>query len=147
MGQLIYDATTRTTIDDRALAHLQIVMLGKLRRKESFAFSWKYPAAEGDGRSTVWIAPESPPALPVLRQPAPGDQPGLGRRADGQRELRDRPAPPARAAAGRTPATRARARRRLTGTGLPRLRSASRGGRAWAARATTGRAVAATLGR
>ncbi|OUE20333.1 hypothetical protein BFL36_11765 [Clavibacter michiganensis] len=60
MGQLIYDATTRTTIDDRALAHLQIVMVGKLRRQESFAFSWKYPAAEGDGRSTVWIAPELP---------------------------------------------------------------------------------------
>jgi len=60
VGQLIYDTSTRTTIDDRALAHLQIVMLGKLRRKESFAFSWKYPASEGDGRSTVWIAPDLP---------------------------------------------------------------------------------------
>jgi hypothetical protein len=60
MGQLIFDSTTRTTIDDRALAHLQIVMLNKLRRKESFAFSWKYPASEGDGRSTVWVAPELP---------------------------------------------------------------------------------------
>ncbi|KDP91171.1 MULTISPECIES: DUF7882 family protein [Clavibacter] len=60
MGQLIFDSTTRTTIDDRALAHLQIVMLNKLRRRESFAFSWKYPASEGDGRSTVWVAPELP---------------------------------------------------------------------------------------
>jgi hypothetical protein len=60
MGQLIFDSSTRTTIDDRALAHLQIVMLNKLRRRESFAFSWKYPASEGDGRSTVWVAPELP---------------------------------------------------------------------------------------
>jgi hypothetical protein len=60
VGQLIYDTSTRTTVDDRALAHLQIVMLSKLRRKESFAFSWKYPASEGDGRSTVWIAPDLP---------------------------------------------------------------------------------------
>lgn len=60
MGQLIYDASTRTTIDDRALAHLQIVMLGKLRRRESFAFSWEHPPSEGDGRSTVWIAPDLP---------------------------------------------------------------------------------------
>jgi hypothetical protein len=60
VGQLIYDTSTRTTVDDRALAHLEIVMLNKLRRKESFAFSWKYPASEGDGRSTVWIAPSLP---------------------------------------------------------------------------------------
>lgn len=58
MGQLIYDTQVRTEIDDRALAHLQIVMLNKLRRRESFAFSWKNPAAEGDGRSTIWVAPE-----------------------------------------------------------------------------------------
>jgi hypothetical protein len=58
MGQLIYDTQVKTGIDDRALAHLQIVMLNKLRRRESFAFSWKNPAAEGDGRSTIWIAPE-----------------------------------------------------------------------------------------
>jgi hypothetical protein len=60
VGQLIYDTATRTTIDDRALAHLQIVMINKLRRRESFAFSWKYPASEGDGRGTVWIAPGLP---------------------------------------------------------------------------------------
>jgi hypothetical protein len=58
MGKLIYDVNTTTEIDDRALAHLQIVMISKLRRRESFAFSWKNPASEGDGRSTVWIAPQ-----------------------------------------------------------------------------------------
>jgi hypothetical protein len=56
-GQLIYDTQLRTTIDDRALAHLQIVLLDELRRREGFAFSWKNPSAEGDGRSTIWIAP------------------------------------------------------------------------------------------
>jgi hypothetical protein len=58
MGKLVYDTHVRTEIEDRALAHLQIVMLNKLRRRESFAFSWKNPAAEGDGRSTIWVAPE-----------------------------------------------------------------------------------------
>ncbi|OUE25872.1 ATP-dependent DNA ligase [Clavibacter michiganensis] len=58
MGRLIYDTQVKTEIDDRALAHLQVVMLNKLRRRESFAFSWKNPAAEGDGRSTIWVAPE-----------------------------------------------------------------------------------------
>jgi hypothetical protein len=58
MGKLIYNVNTSTEIDDRALAHLQIVIIGKLRRQESFAFSWKNPASEGDGRSTIWIAPQ-----------------------------------------------------------------------------------------
>jgi hypothetical protein len=58
MGKLIYNVNTSTEIDDRALAHLQIVIVGKLRRQESFAFSWKNPASEGDGRSTIWLAPQ-----------------------------------------------------------------------------------------
>ena len=60
MGRLIYDSNSRTEMEDRALAHLQIVITNKLRRKESFSFSWKNPAAEGDGRRTIWIAPEIP---------------------------------------------------------------------------------------
>jgi hypothetical protein len=60
MGYLIYDrGTTELFIDDRTLAHLQIVMLSKLRRHESFAFSWKDSATTGDGRSTIWITPTS----------------------------------------------------------------------------------------
>jgi hypothetical protein len=58
MGKLIYNMNTTTEIDDRALAHLQIVIVNKLRRQESLAFSWKNPASEGDGRSTIWIAPQ-----------------------------------------------------------------------------------------
>jgi len=58
MGYLIYDGqTAEIQMEDRTLAHLQIVMLAKLRRQESFAFSWKDPASAGDGRSTIWIFP------------------------------------------------------------------------------------------
>ena len=58
MGYLIYDGSTAEIhMDDRTLAHLQIVIINKLRRQESFAFSWKEPASAGDGRSTIWIYP------------------------------------------------------------------------------------------
>jgi hypothetical protein len=60
MGNFTYGSSVRTEVDDRALAHLQIVMINKLRRKEGFAFSWKNPASEGDGRRTAWISPEIP---------------------------------------------------------------------------------------
>ena len=58
MGYLIYDGqTAEVQMEDRTLAHLQIVIINKLRRQESFAFSWKESAANGDGRSTIWIHP------------------------------------------------------------------------------------------
>ncbi|MBD8611440.1 ATP-dependent DNA ligase [Frigoribacterium sp. CFBP 13729] len=58
MGYLIYDGNTAEIhMDDRTLAHLQIVIINKLRRQESFAFSWKEPASAGDGRSTIWLYP------------------------------------------------------------------------------------------
>lgn len=58
MGYLIYDgATAEIQMEDRTLAHLQIVIINKIRRHESFAFSWKDPASSGDGRSTIWIHP------------------------------------------------------------------------------------------
>ncbi|OUE23122.1 ATP-dependent DNA ligase [Clavibacter michiganensis] len=60
MGQLIYDTTTHIDIDDRPLAHLQVVIFSKLRRKESFPFSWIEDRADGSGRSSVWLAPELP---------------------------------------------------------------------------------------
>ncbi|GAB2985863.1 DUF7882 family protein [Frigoribacterium salinisoli] len=58
MGYFIYDGgTAEVQMEDRVLAHLQIVIISKLRRQESFAFSWKDPASSGDGRSTVWLHP------------------------------------------------------------------------------------------
>jgi hypothetical protein len=58
MGYLSYDHTTvEIHIDDRTLAHLQIVIINKLRRHESFAFSWTEPVAAGSGRGTIWVHP------------------------------------------------------------------------------------------
>ena len=47
-------------MDDRALAHVKVVILSKLRRGESFAFSWTISAQEGSGRGTIWLAPSIP---------------------------------------------------------------------------------------
>ncbi|SMQ74980.1 hypothetical protein [Agreia sp. VKM Ac-1783] len=42
MGKLIYgDAEIEIEFDDRALTHVQLVLGSKLRRGESFFFSWK----------------------------------------------------------------------------------------------------------
>jgi hypothetical protein len=58
VGQLRYGTPAEgIEIDDRALAHLKIVMLAKLRRHEGFPFSFELEASAGGGRSTVWIAP------------------------------------------------------------------------------------------
>lgn len=54
MGQLIYGATTYF-LDDRVLAHLQVVVSMKLRRGENFFVSWRSSLAEGSGRQSVWI--------------------------------------------------------------------------------------------
>jgi hypothetical protein len=47
-------------IDDRVLAHLQIVIVKKLRRGESFVMSWKDSPSVGDGRSAIWLHPTIP---------------------------------------------------------------------------------------
>lgn len=59
MGSLTYDGTV-IEFDDRLLAHLQIVIINKLRRHESFAMSWRDSAAVGDGRSAIWLDPSIP---------------------------------------------------------------------------------------
>lgn len=56
MGKMLYgDADIDIDFDDRALAHIQIVIGAKLRRGESFFFSWKDAVEVGDGRSSIWI--------------------------------------------------------------------------------------------
>lgn len=57
MGKFIYEEQVRVDIDDRLLAHLQIVIGNKLRRGEPFYFSWKEDRSVGGGRSTVWVHP------------------------------------------------------------------------------------------
>lgn len=56
MGKLLYGgAGLEIEFDDRALTHLQIVIGSKLRRRESFFFSWKDSSSIGDGRSSIWL--------------------------------------------------------------------------------------------
>ncbi len=60
MGSLLYgNPGTEIAFDDRALAHLQIVITAKLRRRESFVFSWSNTLREGSGRGAVWLDPSS----------------------------------------------------------------------------------------
>ncbi|MDF2561915.1 MAG: hypothetical protein K0R99_3361 [Microbacterium sp.] len=47
-------------IDDRALAHLKVVIATKLRRNESFTLSWQHPEGDPVGRSTIWLHPAIP---------------------------------------------------------------------------------------
>lgn len=57
MGKFNYEGMVKVDFDDRVLAHLQAVIGAKVRRGESFHFSWKDDASIGDGRTTVWVHP------------------------------------------------------------------------------------------
>jgi hypothetical protein len=56
MGTLQYDGVL-VEFDDRLLAHLQIVIVQKIRRGESFLMSWRDAPETGDGHSAIWIHP------------------------------------------------------------------------------------------
>jgi hypothetical protein len=61
LGKLIYGAPMWSVdFDDRTLAHLRIVILAKLRRSESFSFSWRYETGHGTSRSSLWMHPSVP---------------------------------------------------------------------------------------
>jgi len=61
MGKLIYGSPgTAIEIEDRALAHLKVAMIAKLRRDEKFSLSWQHGAEGGGGRTTVWVHPAIP---------------------------------------------------------------------------------------
>lgn len=57
MGKFTYDRDVRVDFEDRMLSHLQIVIGNKLRRGESFFFSWRVDPSLGQGRSSVWMHP------------------------------------------------------------------------------------------
>jgi hypothetical protein len=54
VGTLHYD-TTAFGMDDRLMAHLQVAIASKLRRRECFYLSWIIPADQGGGRNVLWI--------------------------------------------------------------------------------------------
>jgi hypothetical protein len=60
VGTLSYDSNYKADFDDRVLAHLQIVIGAKLRRGESFHFSWRNEQVTGQGRTTIWLHPTVP---------------------------------------------------------------------------------------
>lgn len=58
MGSLFYgDDPLAIDVDDRALAHLKVVVAAKLRRRESFMLSWEHCPDGPVGRTTVWLHP------------------------------------------------------------------------------------------
>ena len=60
MGYLFYGSTAEPIeIPDRLLAHIKLVVSTKLRRSESFMFSWRHPEA-ASARSTIWLQPAIP---------------------------------------------------------------------------------------
>ncbi len=76
MGKLLYGTSgIEIEFDDRTLTHLQIVIAAKLRRKESFFFSWKDDPAIGDGRSSIWLDS----AIPLYFKFAGGRVPSINR--------------------------------------------------------------------
>ena len=59
MGRILYGSQEREIeIDDRSLAHVQLVIVAKLRRQECFTFSWA--STDDDVRATVWLHPAIP---------------------------------------------------------------------------------------
>ncbi|MFE7843581.1 hypothetical protein ACFUTX_00145 [Microbacterium sp. NPDC057407] len=61
MGTIFYgNAGHPIHLEDRALAHLKVVIAVKLRRSESFTVSWNHPDGERPGKSTIWLHPSIP---------------------------------------------------------------------------------------
>jgi hypothetical protein len=75
VGKLIYNAQGSSfDIEDRALAHLRIVFMNKLRRGESFMF--QYTAGDGSGSRSLWLHP----SIPLVFHFYGSRQPALNRR-------------------------------------------------------------------
>lgn len=72
MGRFIYHNGSKVDFEDRLLAHLQVVIANKLRRGESFLFTWRDDASVGEGRTSIWLNPSTSIAFKFhgSRQPA-----------------------------------------------------------------------------
>jgi hypothetical protein len=60
MGTLSYNTSHSVEFDDRVLAHLQLVIGAKLRRGESFHFSFTPGSTPSNGRTSIWLHPSIP---------------------------------------------------------------------------------------
>jgi hypothetical protein len=73
VGTIFYGGSaTPIHIEDRALAHLKVVIATKLRRSESFTVSWRHPDDQQAGRSTIWLHPSIPLRF-VFDDPEPAE--------------------------------------------------------------------------
>jgi hypothetical protein len=60
LGKFIYGMPTiEVEFDDRVLAHLQAVIVAKLRRGESFTFAWDSVTEPGT-LTSIWLHPAIP---------------------------------------------------------------------------------------
>jgi hypothetical protein len=59
MGRFSYDGKISVDFDDRLLLHLQTVIAAKLRRGESFLFTWIDDDSVGNGRTSIWLHPHA----------------------------------------------------------------------------------------
>ncbi|AND16973.1 ATP-dependent DNA ligase [Rathayibacter tritici] len=76
MGKFIYGTPSISVdFDDRVLAHLKAAIMAKVRRGESFMFSWECTRESGSGHSTIWIHP----AIPLQFDYFGGREPRLNR--------------------------------------------------------------------
>lgn len=79
VGTLVYDQKVIANIDDRALAHLQVVVINKLRRQESFSISLQDHQRVGVAAFRV--------GLRLCRQPPADTEPPMDRGLGGDRQL------------------------------------------------------------
>jgi hypothetical protein len=73
VGTLVYgNSNLDVEFDDRLLAHLQAVIVAKLRRDEGFLFTWKDADSVGEGRNCIWLHRSIPLYFryPVAQPPA-----------------------------------------------------------------------------
>lgn len=76
MGKFIYEGDVRAEIEDRLLAHIQVVIGNKLRRDESFYFSWKDDASLGTSRMSIWVHPHATLVFKYYGSRPPAINPG-----------------------------------------------------------------------
>jgi len=60
MGRIIFGGGLSTEIEDRALTHLQAVIMAKMRRGEALFFTWKDDPSVGEGCTSVYVHPGTP---------------------------------------------------------------------------------------
>lgn len=73
VGTIFYGGSaTPIHIEDRAMAHLKVVIATKLRRSESFTVTWTHPPDQPPGRTTIWLHPSIPLRF-VFDDPEPAE--------------------------------------------------------------------------